>query len=197
MNASTKPDHAPLTSGKNIVLCLDGTNNEFGRTNTNVVRLYQSLDRSTRQVVYYDPGVGTLAPPGLFTDLGKAIGRQIDGAIGTGVIPKAEEAVHFLMQNYEPGDRIYLFGFSRGAYTARVVAALLHKSGLPDRDAENLLPYFSHNLKYTKDPKVSDEFKKTFGRPCPVHFLGSSLDRVGNPVSSRPATPPELNPLNS
>lgn len=181
-----KPDPAPMSPGKtkpqhgkNIVICLDGTNNEFGQTNTNVVRLFQAMERttSTQQIVYYDPGVGTLAPPNLLTGWGKAFMKNIDLAFGTGVIPKAEEAIHFLMQNYEPGDQIYIFGFSRGAYTARVVAAILHVSGLPYKGADNQIPYFTRNLKNwnpndKKICQVCGAFKETFGRPVRIHFLG-------------------------
>ena len=55
-----------MSAAKTIILCCDGTSNEFGRVNTNVVRLFQSLDLTpaSGQVAYYDPGVGTLAAPG-------------------------------------------------------------------------------------------------------------------------------------
>src|SRR4029077_13362949 len=120
---------------KNIVICCDGTNNEFGRVNTNVVRLFQSLDLSDpeKQIGYYDPGVGTIAEPGAFSKLDKWLSRVFGLAFGRGLVGKVEGAYTFLMSRYEPGDRIYLFGFSRGAYTVRALAGVLHLLGLlPD-----------------------------------------------------------------
>ena len=179
---------------KNIILCCDGTSNEFGSTNTNVVRLFQSLDFSSAggqlssdgQLGFYDPGVGTLAPPGVFTRIGRAVSLGIGLAFGAGLLENVQNAVGFLMRCYEPGDRVYIFGFSRGAYTARAIAGALHKCGLPRVGSDNLLPYFIRTYRNTTDWNVSRDFKRTFGRACPVHFLGlwdtvSTLGWVCNP----------------
>lgn len=175
---------------KNIILCCDGTNNQFGKYNTNVVRLFQCLDRSPQagQVAYYDPGIGTLAAPGMWTRIGKNVSRVIEMAFGVGIIPKIESALSFLMQQYEPGDTVFIFGFSRGAYTARALAGVLHKCGLPEDGADNLLPYFMQMFQNTSpgDKSVVEDFKTTFGRPCHVHFLGlwdtvSTIGWIYNP----------------
>ncbi|MCB9844617.1 MAG: DUF2235 domain-containing protein [Phycisphaeraceae bacterium] len=108
---------------KNIVVCCDGTANGPMRDRTNVMRLWLMLARDEGQIVYYDPGVGTLSP-GALTRLGRTIRRGIDMAGGNGLRRNVLEAVEFLMEFYEEGDRIYLFGFSRGAYTVRAVAGL-------------------------------------------------------------------------
>ena len=69
--------------GRNLVVCLDGTNNQFGDVNTNVVRLIQVLHRDQRkQRIYYDPGVGTLPEPGVATWIGKKISEGIGLAFG-------------------------------------------------------------------------------------------------------------------
>lgn len=61
---------------RNLILCCDGTNKQFGPENTNVVRLIQALDRDpTKQLLYYDPGVGTLPEPGAFTAIQKCSRR--------------------------------------------------------------------------------------------------------------------------
>jgi len=105
---------------KNLVICCDGTNNQFGSNNTNVVRLVQAVERdAVSQHVYYDPGVGTLPEPGWITWVGKAISDIGGLAFGMGLTWKVQEAYCYLMDNWEPGDAVYLFGFSRGAYTAR------------------------------------------------------------------------------
>jgi uncharacterized protein (DUF2235 family) len=175
-------------ASKSIILCCDGTNNEFGRVNTNVVRLFQSLERgpAAAQVAYYDPGIGTMAAPGAFTRIGKDISRAAEMGFGIGIISKIESALSFLMHQYQPGDKVFIFGFSRGAYTARALAGALHKCGLPEDGADNLLPYFMRMFQDTTNWKVGDDFKATFGRRCHVHFLGlwdtvSTIGWVYNP----------------
>jgi len=127
---------------RNIVICCDGTNNQFGPENTNVVRLVQVVEHDAQaQLVYYDPGVGTLPEPGLWNRLAARISILWGLAFGAGLERNVEEAYSFLMDFYEPGDRVFLFGFSRGAYTARVLAGLLHQLGLLPRGSYNLVPY--------------------------------------------------------
>ena len=177
-----------MSTAKTIILCCDGTSNEFGRVNTNVVRLFQSLDLTpaSGQVGYYDPGVGTLAAPGFVTQLGRKFSRAIGLAFGAGIYTNIEQAIAFLMEQYTTGDRVCVFGFSRGAYTARAIAALLHKCGLPQAGADNLLPYLLRIFRNTSEWDVSRAFKHTFCRPCPVHFLGlwdtvSTIGWIYNP----------------
>ncbi|HKQ12555.1 MAG TPA: DUF2235 domain-containing protein, partial [Steroidobacteraceae bacterium] len=126
---------------RNLIVCFDGTNNQFGANDTNVVRLVQSLERvDERQLVYYDPGVGTLPEPGLLTAMAKRISELFGLAFGVGLTAKIERAYAFLMHNWQPGDRVFLFGFSRGAYTARALGGLLHMFGLLAPSHANLLP---------------------------------------------------------
>ena len=177
---------------RNLVLCCDGTNNQFGPENTNVVRLAQVLDRDpARQRLYYDPGVGTLPEPGVWTALGKTLSRWIELALGVGLLDKVGEAYSHLMDLWEPGDRVFLFGFSRGAYTVRVLAGLLYALGLLPRGNQNLVPYVLRLFKSVRgsdsdEPsahwKLCREFRWTFARTAPgatgerrfpVHFLGA------------------------
>lgn len=174
---------------KNIVLCCDGTNNQFGRTNTNVVRLYQCLDLSDpkSQVAFYDPGVGTLSAPSIRTSIGRLISRCVGLAFGAGITGKIEDAVTFLMRSYEPGDHVFIFGFSRGAFTARAVAGLLYKCGLPYPLADAQWRYFMNRYRDDVDDVITREFKTTFGRECPIHFLGlwdtvSTIGWIYNPT---------------
>lgn len=177
--------------GKNIVICLDGTGNQFKEHNSNVVKLFRVLERDPhRQVAYYDPGVGTLGDPTLKTPVGKKISKALGLAFGSGLLTNVEEAYSYLMEHYADGDQIFLFGFSRGSYTARVLAGFIHHCGLLEQGCQNLIPYA---LKlYTKanrkqltdtDWKTAATFRKTYGRAitradgkkssrCPVAFLG-------------------------
>src|SRR5262245_47410193 len=110
-------------SARNLVLCCDGTANEFARHRTNVVKLYYCLKQDPDlQVVYYHPGVGTMEPPGALSEWSKKMTRLCGLAFGYGLERDIADAYTFLMNAYRPGDRVFLFGFSRGAYTARAVA---------------------------------------------------------------------------
>lgn len=95
------------------------------------VRLYQMLLRDPgAQVCYYEPGVGTFASPGALLPVTMRVTRVLGLAIGLGLVTNVEDGYQFLMQHWRPGDRVYLFGFSRGAYTARAIAAIIHRCGL-------------------------------------------------------------------
>jgi uncharacterized protein (DUF2235 family) len=112
---------------KRLVLCFDGTWNAVmdPKTVTNVVRLANlvtvSDDKDVPQITYYNSGVGS----------GGLIDRFIGGAFGAGLKANVKRGISFLALNYEKGDEIYLFGFSRGAYTARAVAGVLGTGGIP------------------------------------------------------------------
>lgn len=171
---------------KNIVLCLDGTGNQVKASgNTNLLKLYEMLDHSdpTKQVAFYDPGVGTFGAYGAWTPLSRRFTKLMGLAAGYGIKTNLEEAYTYLMGTYEPGDRVFIFGFSRGAFTARMLVGLTYRAGLMRAGAENLVPYLVKS--YTKgkdwsgeDWKTVDTFASTFAvstnkrLSLPVHFLG-------------------------
>ena len=108
--------------GKDIVICLDGTGNQLKATaNTNVVRLYEMLELGdpSQQVAYYDPGVGTFGAQGAWTPWARRFTKLAGLAFGLGLRANLAEAYTYLMNQYAEGDRLFVFGFSRGAYTAR------------------------------------------------------------------------------
>jgi uncharacterized protein (DUF2235 family) len=111
----------------NLVVCLDGTwNDEFGPDpQTNIAIIAGLVDPrpadGSAQVVYYDAGVGTS---------GGRLTRLAGGLFGCGLSSNVLEAYRFLSQNYRPGDNIYVFGYSRGAFTARSLCGFLSASGL-------------------------------------------------------------------
>ncbi len=124
MPENTRPNAAP----KNIVLLSDGTGNSSAKLfKTNVWRLFQTLDLTdpARQVAYYDDGVGTSSFK-LFAILG--------GVFGFGLKRNVIDIYSFCCRNYRPGDRIYCFGFSRGAFTVRIVTGMIASQGLVDYD---------------------------------------------------------------
>src|SRR5580698_11262297 len=127
---------------KNIVVCCDGTGNEFGDHNSNVVKLYSTLiiDGKT-QVGYYHPGVGTMGAPSAHNKISETWSVVMGLAFGAGLLANVGDAYRYLMNVYEDGDNVFLFGFSRGAYTARAIAGLLHMYGLLCPGNNGLIPY--------------------------------------------------------
>jgi uncharacterized protein (DUF2235 family) len=172
--------------GKNIVICLDGTGNQLkAKGNTNVVRLYEMLDLSepTKQIAYYDPGVGTFSAQGAWTPIGRRVTKLAGLAFGYGLRTNLGEAYTYLMQNYQDGDRLFIFGFSRGAYTARALAGFLKAAGLLRVGSENLVPYavgvYARNKDWSDDDWAQlHRFAGTFSRRVdeqtgvPVEFMG-------------------------
>jgi uncharacterized protein (DUF2235 family) len=190
--------------GKNIVVCCDGTANEFAADNTNVVKLYSVLvhDRPD-QCTYYHPGIGTMEPPGALTPLRRRLTRAMGLAFGAYLENDIRDAYAFLMQNYQDGDKVYLFGFSRGAYTVRAVASLLRMYGLMRAGNESTVPYATRMMMAITKARRTDReryqqkieeyfdlaksFKATMARPCAPFFVGvwdtvSSVGWIDNPL---------------
>lgn len=158
---------------KNIVVCCDGTGNEFGAQNSNVIKLYKTVICDGSQVAYYHPGVGTMGSRNALTRVGKWWTNLIGKAFGYGISDNIADAYQFLMNSFEPDDKIYVFGFSRGAYTARALCGMLHIVGLLAPGNEGLIPYAIRMIKKKNiDFHVAADFKKTFGRICKPHFVG-------------------------
>jgi uncharacterized protein (DUF2235 family) len=127
---------------KNIVICCDGTGNEISENISNVLKLYRCLRKTGKtephQVVFYDPGVGTLARPDPWRKVWQDTITILGLATGYGLDDNVLAGYEFLVNNYQEDDNIYLFGFSRGAYTVRVLAGLIHKVGLVSPQQINL-----------------------------------------------------------
>lgn len=185
---------------KNIVICCDGTGNDFDEpeTDSNVVKLYNTLVINSAQIAYYHPGVGTMGSPNVHGRLAKRWSQMMGLAFGTGLLENVGDAYRYLMNTYEDGDRIFLFGFSRGSYTARAVGSLLHVYGLLEPGNEQLIPYILRlYAKMTKGPqgqertfKAEDAFKYAFSREVEVHFCGvwdtvSSYGWINDPIELR------------
>ncbi len=116
---------------KRLIVCCDGTWQKLTSVYpTNVVKIAQAIKPSsndgTAQIVFYDEGVGSGNEAEKLFAKGD---RILGGAFGIGIDNNIEDAYRFLCLNYEPGDEIYLFGFSRGAYTVRSLAGLIRCSG--------------------------------------------------------------------
>jgi len=168
---------------KRLVLCCDGTWNSADQERngvpapTNVVKLAYRVakrDGATLQVIYYDQGVGT----GNFFD------RLTGGAFGDGVEANICDAYRFLIGNYDPGDEIYLFGFSRGAYTVRSIGGMIRKCGILARPC---VKHYHAAIELYRDGRHPDQpgpakFRRDYSisgaEPIPVRMIGA-WDTVG------------------
>ncbi len=111
---------------KNLVVCCDGTANEFARDHTDVVKLFSALVQDPgRQLAFHHPGVGTVEAVGALTSAARKVTKLLGKAVGYGLEADIRDAYASIMGFYEDGDSLFLFGFSRGAYTVRAVASLL------------------------------------------------------------------------
>ena len=142
--------------GRNILLFVDGTGNEGGllpdESRTNVYKLFRatrtgpdSIIEPAKQIAFYIPGVGTLLP-GTNPSLRKRIWNSVQQVVGSGVTKRIIEGYAAIISVWKPGDRIYLFGFSRGAYIARCVGNVLEAVGVPTKDEDKPLSFESSAL---------------------------------------------------
>lgn len=156
---------------RNIVVCCDGTNSQFGGLNTNVVHLYNALaDDDATQRSFYEPGVGTFGANVFGVNVGETLGKTLGAAFGYGIQQNLVRAYRFLIEAYAPGDRVFIFGFSRGAFTARSLASLVDRIGvLPaahrDRATDTVKAYL--DAKPPHAPRITQSAAR-----CAPAFVG-------------------------
>ncbi|OJJ01758.1 hypothetical protein ASPVEDRAFT_167855 [Aspergillus versicolor CBS 583.65] len=202
--AEPEPGNA---SPKELVLCFDGTGYKFtgDESDSNVLKIYRMLEHSdARTYHYFQPGFGTLVSSTWMSHSGRTskarsvLLKAKDAAIGTTFAQHVMGGYIFLMRYYSPGDRIFFFAFSRGAYVARFLAEMLDTVGLIKRGNEDLVRFawmtFSKwqraRNKRDADPARNQRlyeyiqaFRETFTcQASPVYFLG-----LFDTVNSTPA----------
>lgn len=128
-------------AGRNIVICCDGTGNEINQNLSNVLKLFRVARNNDNQIVYYDTGIGTLSRSNAWSRHRNKFEQGFGLATGWGLDDNVLDAYRFLINSYQAGDKIYLFGFSRGAYTVRVLAGLLNLVGLLRAPQRKLADY--------------------------------------------------------
>ncbi|CAG8949481.1 hypothetical protein HYFRA_00007711 [Hymenoscyphus fraxineus] len=200
---------------KTIVLCFDGTGNKFhgNSSDSNILKIFRMLDRSSgRSFHYYQPGIGTyvdsssLSSTGSWTRLKNWYMKAKDSAVGTSFDKHVVGGYKFLMQYYSEGDDIYMFGFSRGSYTARFLAEMLDWMGLITHGNEEMIQFAWRTFEKWKAMDDSNEhamqarkkayefmvsFRETFSRPVRrIRYLGlfdtvNSVPRFENAMMSR------------
>ncbi|KAF2845078.1 hypothetical protein T440DRAFT_502714 [Plenodomus tracheiphilus IPT5] len=198
---ATGRTHVP----KKFVLCFDGTGNKFSGTDadSNILKVYRMLDRNgDDQFHYYQPGIGTYVTRanGSMTRTSRLekfqswYAKAKDSAVGTSFDQHVMAGYRFLMRYYTPGDDIYFFGFSRGAYTARFLAEMLDHVGLLSAGNEEMCQFAWKTFQKwqcrlpedkdtdrkpgeksakTKQLEFMCAFRETFSRPVrAIRFLG-------------------------
>ncbi len=174
---------------KRLVICCDGTWNEPDQSvdgnaadetePTNVLKVVRGLapvdGNQVPQVVFYDTGVGTQG----------AADKYIGGGLGSGLSANIRQAYRFIANNYHEGDELFLFGFSRGAYTVRSLAGFIGVAGLLQKENLRLLPeaYALYRLPSDKRPgSMVEQRLEAVGepsrKPLPIRFIGV-WDTVG------------------
>lgn len=172
---------------KRIALFLDGTWNNLD-DNTNVWRMKCLCKQSADQLVYYSAGVGT------------ARGEKISGgAFGIGINEEVEAAYEWLMDNYEAESQIFIFGFSRGAFTARSLAGFISKCGLLRSGSPLSMSQLYERYRKGNAPSIrelahenceslEDRWLKKYSRPIPIWFQGvwDTVGSLGVPIPGLP-----------
>lgn len=177
---------------KRIAIFCDGTWNtpdksENGKhCQTNVVKMANALQPFSGdgkvQLLYYDTGIGSE---------GDLLERVYDGATGTGISGKILQAYRFIIYNYEPGDELFFFGFSRGAFTVRSICGLIRNSGILKIENSDLMQraysiYRSRKPEFQPREVEATLFRKTFAveETTLIKFVGvwDTVGALGNPL---------------
>ena len=159
----------------NVVLCCDGTGNKLDVATSNVVRLFSIArrDRPLDQVVYYHPGIGTMPARAALTSVSRWATKTAGNAAGYGLLDDVADLYAYLMDVLGDHDQLFIFGFSRGAFTARVLAGVIHRCGLLRPKFASLIPYALDLYRpHERVEAVETKFVSLFSRPRRVHFLG-------------------------
>jgi uncharacterized protein (DUF2235 family) len=168
-----------MFSGRQLALFLDGTWNTTD-DNTNIWRLRSICETGQEQDVYYNTGVGT------------AFGERLRGGLfGYGLSEEVIQAYRWMMETYRPGDRIFIFGFSRGAFTARSLSGFISKCGMLKPGAPMSLKQLYARYRREKinsirriasmvesDLSQEEKWLKRYSMPIPIWFQGL-FDTVG------------------
>ncbi|MGH8106230.1 MAG: DUF2235 domain-containing protein, partial [Arenimonas sp.] len=186
MNSSTR---------RQLIICCDGTNNTLTANDhdTNVLKTFELLASAgnPEQILYYDPGVGApdaLPSTGLDEWFRNKCARLWGLASGRGIYENISQAYLFLMTHYRPGDQIYLFGFSRGAFTVRCLSGMVHLFGIIDPHHQAMLPtllrvYFSAKEKtsiFKMTHNAANFIKALFGIEAPQEI--NNRDEVARQI---------------
>ncbi|KAF7792025.1 hypothetical protein EIP86_003052 [Pleurotus ostreatoroseus] len=191
--------HQDHGAGRNLVVCIDGTANQFSEdlNITNVIKIYDLVEKDATQLTFYTSGIGTYARSSQSSQwkrLKQTFCQALNQAVASDFESIVLDAYRWLSDNYEVGDKIYLFGFSRGAYQVRVLSAMIHRIGLIYKGNMKQIAFAYEIYTNLKDsppdgpvdslharPAVSKDITSLPGSPTSV----AASDQASNSVSSR------------
>jgi len=151
---------------KNIVFCADGTW-DSSANQTNVYSLFRACVTNATQIPFYDDGVGSDGTP---------IEKLLGGAMGVGLFQKIKDGYAKIAHVYEANDAVFIFGFSRGAYTARSLAGMIAVSGLPTKNFTDDVVETAFQAYRTKDPAQRSQI---LGRLSNCDIFDARITMVG------------------
>ncbi|KAF8259574.1 hypothetical protein EI94DRAFT_1904090 [Lactarius quietus] len=177
-----------VAGGRRLVVAFDGTENQFGLLSSHVLEFHSRIVQNDDQISHYNSGIGTFVKPSSFTRL---LPVWIKNKWAAAVAPNFNfdsnllSGYRFLSEKYQKGDRIFLVGesflhrqrFSRGAYQARVLAAMIARVGLLRAGSDELIPFCYTNGQKSGEPDgpkttIAEEFKEAFCNDVKIHFVG-------------------------
>jgi len=174
---------------KKIVICCDGTGNEIKENQSNVLKFYRVLKEDKTQIAFYDPGIGTISNSGAWATLKNKSKGVFGLATGYGLDENVLDAYRFLVRHYQKGDEVYLFGFSRGAHTVRVLAGFINLVGVLQSHQEHL---GSYALTAYKQSSINDQYDIAWrvqeilnSHRITIRFMGC-WDTVASVIVPRP-----------
>lgn len=180
---------------KRLIVCCDGTWNFADQSSrTNVAKVALSVRPGSaggkEQRVYYHSGVGT-----------QRLDRLRGGAFGVGLSRNVVDAYRFLVEAYEPDDELFLFGFSRGAFTARSLVGLVRNCGVLRRDQAHRIPQawglYRDRIEHPNGAAAT-LFRRSYARETEIRFIGvwDTVGALGIPVPDAPLLQPAVNRFN-
>lgn len=184
---------------KNIVVFSDGTGQDGGarpeQRISNIYKMYRAsrdhpddaIDPS-EQVAFYDAGLGTDIGATALTSPVRFVQKLLGSVMGAGIKRNIADCYEFIINHYRPGDRIFLFGFSRGAYTVRSLANLLMLCGIPTRTPDGPLMRFRKAVREIAWEAVDTVLEHGAGHPRKEMNPSASSSRADSRSSTDPAT---------
>ncbi|KAF8834336.1 hypothetical protein BDN67DRAFT_915156 [Paxillus ammoniavirescens] len=169
---------------RNLVVCIDGTSNKFGRNSTNVVKLFAKINwdpdpEGPPQRGYYSSGLGTCPKSwDVASHLRNSFSDIMEEAFAWNVEEIVQDAYGWLAREYKRGDQVYLFGFSRGAYQVRILAGMIYEVGLIQTETDKQIKTAYEHYVAVRSGKlhakdIAADFKQTFcWKDMKVHFVG-------------------------